>query len=351
MRHRRRGTTITTATAATLLLVAGPALACGALVGADGTIELGRTTTLSAYTDGVQRYVTGFEFTGQGEQVGSITPLPDVPSDVERAGDWTLQRLVREVTPQPERAFAAETDDAADASAEVLLETEVDALDLTVLRGGADEVGRWAVDNGFFLSADAPEMLDFYAERSEIFLAARFDAGRAADLGQQAGTSTPVMVTIPTDRPWVPLRILSLGATDDQVIEADVFLLTDHEPQLLAGGRDGLALEVSEPASPALLDDLRSDERMEWLPQEQWLTYLEVSAQADELTYDLAVSVDEEVRPSLVDAGVEAAWAATPVTVAPEGRSWWPAAAGLLAAALVLGAVATTRRGRREVSS
>ena len=86
-------------------------------------------------------------------------------------------------------------EDAADepASAEVLLETEVDALDLTVLRGGADEVGAWAADNGFFLSPDAPEMLDFYAERSEIFLAARFDASRADELDQQVGSSTPVM--------------------------------------------------------------------------------------------------------------------------------------------------------------
>ena len=55
---------------------------------------LTRTTTLAAYHDGVERYVTSFEFTGQGEEVGSIVPLPGVPSKVERGGDWTLQRLV-----------------------------------------------------------------------------------------------------------------------------------------------------------------------------------------------------------------------------------------------------------------
>jgi len=53
-----------------------------------------RTTTLAAYHDGVERYVTSFEFTGEGEEVGSIIPLPDVPTDVVRGGDWTLQRLV-----------------------------------------------------------------------------------------------------------------------------------------------------------------------------------------------------------------------------------------------------------------
>ena len=53
------------------------------------------------------------------------------------------------------------------------------------------------------------------------------------------------MLTIPTDEPWVPLRILGLGLDKSQAVEADVFLLTDDEPKLLAGGR-GLRLERSE---------------------------------------------------------------------------------------------------------
>ena len=39
-----------------------PAGACGGLVGENGTIQLVRTTTLSAYHDGVERYVTSFDF-------------------------------------------------------------------------------------------------------------------------------------------------------------------------------------------------------------------------------------------------------------------------------------------------
>ena len=67
-------------------------------------------------------------------------------------------------------------------------------------------------------------------------MAARFDATRAAELGQTAGDGTPIMLTIPTDQPWVPLRILSLGLDESEVVDADVFLLTDDQPQLLAGG-------------------------------------------------------------------------------------------------------------------
>ena len=318
-----------------LLALAGPALACGGLVGENGTIDLVRTTTLSAYHDGVQRYVTAFEFTGEGEEVGSITPLPDVPTDVVRGGDWTLQRLVREVRP-PER-LAAEFDAAAvsaDEEAEVLLETEIDALDITVLRGGADEVGRWAVDNGFFLTPDAPEVLDFYAQRSEVFMAAKFDASRAAALEQGAGDSTPIMVTIPTDQPWVPLRILGLGAQDGDVVEADVFLLTDGRPQLLAGG-PGLVLNRSEEASRLLLDDLRSDVGMEWVPDEMWLTHLELEAPAGELDYDLAVSATPGEFPTLADAGVDTSAAAVPVRAASD-VPWWPLVAGVAAGAAML---------------
>ena len=31
----------------------------------------------------------------------------------------------------------------------MILETKIDALDITILKGGGDEVGRWAKDNGF----------------------------------------------------------------------------------------------------------------------------------------------------------------------------------------------------------
>ena len=254
---------LTLAVAAMVALGAAPALACGGLVGENGTIQLVRTTTLAAYSDGVERYVTAFEFTGSGEEVGSIIPLPDVPTKVERGGDWTLQRLVQEVAPplaEGRLAFAA-----AAGEAEVLLEVEIDALDITVLRGGGDEVGAWAVEHGFFLTPDAPEILDFYAQRSPVFMAARFNAERAAELAQEPGDSTPIMATIPTDDPWVPIRILGLGAEGETRIEADVFLLTPDQPDLLAGGT-GMTLDRSEPATSFLLDDLRSDVGMEWLP-------------------------------------------------------------------------------------
>jgi hypothetical protein len=326
-----------------LVVAAAPADACGGLVGENGTIELVRTTTLAAYAGGVERYVTAFEFTGEGEEVGSIVPLPDVPTEVTRAGDWTLQRLAREVAPVEEADFdgASRTAEAA-LDVDVILETQIDALDITVISGGGDAVGQWAVDHGFLLTPDAPEVLDYYAERSPVFMAARFDAQRADALGQGAGDSTPIMATIPTDDPWVPVRILSLGLEGTRTIEADVFLLTDDEPALLAGGT-GLTLDRSEQASDLLLDDLRSDVGMEWVPEQMWLSYLQLDAPAAELDYDLAVSTRPGVTPSLADAGVGEP-EAVPVLRARAGVAAWPIVAASLAAGVAVLAAGAVRR-------
>jgi hypothetical protein len=326
-------------------VLAAPAGACGGLVGENGTIQLVRTATLAAYHDGVERYVTSFEFVGEGAEVGSIIPLPDIPSSVERGGDWTLQRLAREVAPPRREALATTSAAGATDSARVLLETKIDALDITILEGGAAEVGKWALEHGFFLTPDAPEVLEFYAERSPIFMAARFDASRAKALGQRSGDGTPIMLTIPTDQPWVPIRILSLGLPKAQAVDADVFLLTDEEPKLLAGG-PGLQLRRSEPANGSLLSDLRSDKGMEWVPNSMWFTYLQLDATAGSLDYDLAVSNDAKVAPAKIDTGVS-----NPQRVGDGSTEMWPFVLGAISAAgAAFLAAGWMARGRRRFS-
>jgi hypothetical protein len=303
----RRLTVLVPAVALGLLLTATPVLACGGLIGPNGAVNLLRTTTFAGYHDGEEHYVTAFQFAGGGGAFGSITPLPGIPSDVVKGGDWTLQRLVRETDPPaPEALFFADRA-AASAGAEELMKVRIDALDVTVLRGGAADIGAWAKDHGFRLPPDAPEVLDFYASRSPIFLAAAFDADAAAERGQQLGDGTPVHVTIPTDNPWVPLRILALGKTGEERVDADVYLLTDHAPALLPAptGGNGISLDHSAAATTSLLDDLRSDRGMEWVPGEAWLTKVEVDSDAASLSYDLAIDASGAGNPSRVDAGLD----------------------------------------------
>jgi hypothetical protein len=181
----------------------------------------------------------------------------------------------------------------------------IDALDLTVLKGGAPDVAVWAQDHGFRLSPEAPEVLDFYARRSPIFLAAVFDGEAAAARGQQLGDGTPVHVTMPTNNPWVPLRILGLGKQAQDFIQADVYLLTDDKPALLPAPNDGLFVTHDDQATDLLLDDLRADAGMGWVPEKGWLTKLEINSSAADLRYDLAVDTTDARRPSRIAAGLE----------------------------------------------
>src|SRR5439155_15197098 len=122
------------------------------------------------------------------------------PSKVERGGDWTLQRLVREVRPPIFAGFAADAPVplAAARMPQIILQKRIDALDITVLKGGGSEVARWAVKNGFELPPDAPEVLDFYASRSPIFMAASFNEKAAKRQRLSEGDGTPIHLTIPT---------------------------------------------------------------------------------------------------------------------------------------------------------
>jgi hypothetical protein len=353
----RRLLTLLAAIAA-VLLTATPAFACGGLIGPNGAVNLLRTTTFAGYHDGVEHYVTSFEFAGGEGEFGSIVPLPGVPTDVVRGGDWTLQRLVQETAPVPAGDFLAlAAAGAAEARATVLLETKIDALEITILRGGGDEVGLWATDHGFRLPPDAPEVLDFYADRSPIFMAARFDADAARERGQAVGDGTPVHLTMPTDNPWVPLRILALGRTQAETVQADVFLLTDEQPAMLPDpngilGTPGLSLDHAAPATSQLLADLRSDEGMEWVPESAWLTKVGINAAASELKFDLAIDASGAGAPSLEDAGFAPFG---PAPVPPNSAMVWVVLLGLalslpLAAAWLITVVARSGPGGRPLA-
>src|SRR5207247_11116792 len=114
----------------------------------------------------------------------------------------TLQRLERETQPQFESAAGGAGGRASASGASVILTARIDALDITVLEGGGPDVAVWAEEHGFRLSPDAPEVLDFYAARRPIFLAAVFDGAAAAERGQRSGDGTPVRMKSARANPW-----------------------------------------------------------------------------------------------------------------------------------------------------
>ena len=346
MRHPLRRLALLLALVTAVVIGAAPAaLACGSLVAPNGAVQLLRTTTLAAHHDGVEHYLTNFEFASAEQSFGSIIPLPGKPTKVERAGDWTLQRLRQEVAPPAEAAFDSETQAAPAAGrVEVIERTRIDSLDVTIVKGGGPEVAEWAAGEGFTLTDDTPEVLDFYAERSPFFMTAKFDAAAAAEDGFAEGDGVPVHLTIPVDDPWVPLRILSTGKPAEEVVQADVFLLTDVQPELLAG--PGLTLARSEPASDLLLDDLRSDKNMGWVPSDAWLTYLQLDAEAGDLSYDLATDVSGNT-PDIIDTGVTSVDQLAAPGGGLEGDAGWSPGltAGVTGAAILAVALAVATGG------
>jgi hypothetical protein len=339
---------LTAVLAVAFLLQPSSADACAGLIGSNGAVNLGRTTTLAAYSGGVEHYITAFEFQGGGGEFGSLIPLPGIPSNVERGGDWTLQRLDLETTRFTGSGSGGGSGTAAAGGVQVLQEVRIDALDLTVLRGGGRSVATWATEHGFRLSPDAPEVLDFYARRSPIFLAAVFDSRAAAERGQQIGDGTPVHITIPTDNPWVPLRILGLGKPAEDFVVADVYLLTDIEPAFLPAPRFGFELTHSAPATDLLLSDLRADAGMGWIPTAAWLTKLQIGTPTRLLQFDLAVDASGAGDPSLVDAGlIPLPNTGGPADGSSFAKDWLPPSASVLIIACLITTGVWLRRTRR----
>src|ERR1700738_717272 len=193
---------------ALFLTQALPAAACGGLIAPNGAIRLDRATTLVAWHDGVERYMTSFSYNGEASTFGWIVPLPAVPEKVEEGGGWTLQRLFRETHPQPAIAQLAFAVRAASAdSAVVLQQVQVKALDITVLRGSGQAVLDWASQNGFAVDAETRAHVIQYAKGSPVFMAAKDNADRAAEQRLIFGGGAPVLVTMKIPHPWIPFEV------------------------------------------------------------------------------------------------------------------------------------------------
>jgi hypothetical protein len=289
------------ATLALFLTQALPAAACGGLIAPNGAIRLERATTLVAWHDGVERYLTSFSYNGEASSFGWIVPLPAVPVKVEEGGGWTLQRLFRETHPQPPiLALDFATTRAASHSVEVLQQVQVRALDITVLRGSGQGVLDWAASNGFAVDAETRAHVLQYAKGSPVFMAAKYNAGRAQQQRLIFGDGAPVLITLKVAHPWIPFEVLAAG----QQVQADLYLLSDNpvntsEWRALIGASgvgtsvqdaEGFTLQFQEKMTASLFRDLSTDKNMGWVRKDSWLTYLSLNAPDAKVTYDMSIT-------------------------------------------------------------
>ncbi len=280
---------------ATTLILAAPAMACGGLVAPGHAEALEKAVTLAAWHDHLEHYVTGFQFAGGADSFGYIIPLPGVPTSITKGGSWTLERLQGEIgegplAPQNHVLFAAEA--RASAPVAVLQQVKIEALDITVVRGGGPDVAEWAQKNGFDMTPDAPKVLGAYSDRGAIFALAKFDRVNASERGLIEGQGQVIQFTIPTKAPWIPLKILALGKAGVELVDAELFVLTDDRPSFYPeiGSMVGMSVRADRPASASLLKDLRGDRAMSWVPASgMWLTALNIHTVASNVTSDLSI--------------------------------------------------------------
>ncbi len=290
-----------------LMLTAAPALACGGLVAPDGQVRLGRATTLVAYHNGVEHYLTSFEYQGNEKNVGWIVPLPANPDAIVEGGAWTLQRLEREANPPTLQLLAPSNEASAASGVTVLQTTTVEALHITVIKGSGPEVADWATGNGYVLPGDTRTHLLVYAQASPYFMAAQFDTSLIQQRHEVQGDGTPLLITMHIPHPWVPLEVLAL---DGQQVQADLFFLTDM-PLTLSDfdatvgqspvgnqlpGAPGFRVAFQEQMNPSLYHDLSTDRNMSWVRSSGWLTYLQLDAPQPQVTYDLGITSRGVIR-------------------------------------------------------
>ena len=232
---RRRLPVALTGAALAVLLLAAPTLACGGLIGPNGAVNLLRTTTFAGYHDGVEHYVTVVRVRGRRRRVRLAHAAARASHRASRraATGRSSASSARPTRRRPARGLFFGAAAAAD-SAEVIMEVQIDALDITVLKGGGAEVG--AVGHPSTGSGCRPTRP---RSSTSTPTAARSSSPpcstptAAKERGQQIGDGTPVHITIPTPNPWVPIRILALGKTGQERVDADVYLLTDRAPAFL----------------------------------------------------------------------------------------------------------------------
>src|SRR5437667_423653 len=139
-----------------------------------------------------------------------------------------------------------------------------------------------------------------YAKGSPIFMAAKYNADRAAKQRLIFGDGAPVLITMKLAHPWIPFEVLAAGAQ----VQADLYLLSDKpvntsEWRALLGvsgvgssvqGAEGFSLEFQEKMTDSLYKDLSSDKNMGWVRKDSWLSYLTLNAPDDKVTYDMSVT-------------------------------------------------------------
>ena len=251
-RHIARAAAAAAIAAALVFGSAVSALACGGLIAPNGTISLTRTTTLAAYHDGIEHYLTSFEFAGRRRRASDrSSPLPGVPTKGRsRAATGRCSASSSRCSRRHVRRADVRSATRAPAPAPTVLLRDADRRARHHGAQGRRGRGRGLGARARLLPAAGRARGARLLRRAQPDLHGHAVQRRSAPprRASASGDGTPVHVVIPTADPWVPLRILALGQQADDLVQADVFLLTDREPGDAAAGRSRRTAVPTRPA-------------------------------------------------------------------------------------------------------
>jgi hypothetical protein len=362
-----------------LALYSMPAAACGGPLSAGQNIHLQKSETLVAWHNGTEYYMTNFTYTTSGDpkNFGWVLPLPAEPQKIE-AGDLKTFETLHYDSQRPTfsfNLFSRGNTAGAPGGAQVLQQTRINSLDITIVKGNGSQIVEWATQNGFNVDEMTRAHLLQYAKASPIFMAAKYDLSSVTqeqkDKQLKGGVSTPVLLTIKTSQLWVPMELL---AVEGQYTSADFYLLTDqpvHASSLNAklgissegsgiANAPGLTLNYQGQLSDGAYTSIKGQTNMGWVWPKSWLTYLSLSAPGEKVTYDVGISPSGVVHSAPYGTQPAAVIASA---LGQELPSWLPALpvgsfpyvlAGLiilLIGGLIFWLVRRDRRNKRELAS
>ena len=267
-----------------IVLAAAPAFACGGLIGPNGAVNLLRTTTLRRLPRRRGALRHGVPVRRWRRVLRQPHAPARGPSKVEKGGDWTLQRLIRETEPSTFAMPALAAPAALAAAAEVLMQVRIDALDITVLRAVAQrgrDVGHRARLPPPARRARGPRLL----RRAQPDLPRR---GLRCRRGRRARPGDRRRDAGPHHHPDRRTRGSRCGSSRsarpaEERVDADVYLLTDRTPGPAAGpdrrqrpvARPQRAGDGIAPRRPPLGSRAWTGSR-----REAWLTKVRIDAAA-----------------------------------------------------------------------
>ena len=235
-----RGFSIVAIALTALAATPRPGHACGGLF-CDNTQPVNQAAERIIFAengDGTVTAVIEIQYQGAAEQFSWVLPVPGVP-DVDVSSVAAFDRLQQQTNPQfnlqttfedcgggdgaafgntsgadaPTRATADSVDDQGGvvvlaAGTVGPFDFEVISLDAT-LDDAADVALDWLGDNGYEVTALAPEVLGPYLEDGLNLLAFRLNKQN------DVGSIRPIMITYTSELPFIPIRPTAVAANDD----------------------------------------------------------------------------------------------------------------------------------------